>query len=154
MWREETSHGALPDLWTATAVCTPAAGGMLTTGEGYSRRSGGMKNQLCLIKKAALPGPGLSLRCTRATRPGAPLECPRCHSPMNVIAVISDLDEVKKILHHVVKIGRSPPGLGAPGWIQTSCNLSSVSLIAPGEYCVLRCLSAASERLPLDSMLW
>jgi hypothetical protein len=28
MWREETSHGALPDLWTAAVVCTPAAGGM------------------------------------------------------------------------------------------------------------------------------
>jgi hypothetical protein len=40
-----------------------------------------------------------------------PLECPRCHAPMNVIAVITDPDEVKKILRHLVKIGRSPPGL-------------------------------------------
>jgi len=30
---------------------------------------------------------------------------------MNVIAVITDLDEVKKILRHLVKIGRSPPGI-------------------------------------------
>ena len=40
-----------------------------------------------------------------------PLECPRCYAPMNVIAVITDPDEVKKILRHLVKIGRSPPGL-------------------------------------------
>jgi hypothetical protein len=40
-----------------------------------------------------------------------PLECPRCHSPMNVIAVITDPEEVHKILRHLVKIGRSPPGL-------------------------------------------
>ena len=72
---------------------------------------------------------------------------------MNVIAVITDPEEVRKILLHLVKIG---PGRAADrhrGWIQTSCNLLSVSLPAPGEYCVLRCLSAASERLPLDSRL-
>ena len=39
-----------------------------------------------------------------------PLECPRCHSPMNVIAVITDPQVVRKILRHLVKIGRSPPG--------------------------------------------
>ena len=39
-----------------------------------------------------------------------PLECPRCHSPMNVIAVITDPQEVRKMLRHLVKIGRSPPG--------------------------------------------
>jgi hypothetical protein len=51
---------------------------------------------------------------------------------MEVIAVITDPEEVRKILLHLVKIGRSPPGLTAPGWIQTSCNLLSVSLPAPG----------------------
>jgi len=40
-----------------------------------------------------------------------PLECTRCHSHMNVIAVITDPEEVHKILRHLVKIGRSPPGL-------------------------------------------
>ncbi len=40
-----------------------------------------------------------------------PLECPRCQSPMKVIAVITDPDEVRKILRHLVKVGRSPPGL-------------------------------------------
>jgi len=30
---------------------------------------------------------------------------------MNVIAVITDPEEVKKILRHLMKIGRSPPGL-------------------------------------------
>jgi hypothetical protein len=40
-----------------------------------------------------------------------PPECPRRHSPMNVIAVITEPEEVPKILRHLVKIGRSPPGL-------------------------------------------
>jgi len=40
-----------------------------------------------------------------------PLECPHCHSPMNVIVVITDPEEVRKILRHLVKTGRSPPGL-------------------------------------------
>ena len=39
-----------------------------------------------------------------------PLECPRCRSPMKVIAVITEPQEVCKILRHLVKIGRSPPG--------------------------------------------
>jgi len=39
-----------------------------------------------------------------------PLECPRCHSPMNVIAVIIEPEEVKKILRHLVKVG---PGRAA-----------------------------------------
>jgi hypothetical protein len=30
---------------------------------------------------------------------------------MNVIAVITDPEEVYKILRHLAKIGRSPPGL-------------------------------------------
>jgi len=30
---------------------------------------------------------------------------------MKVIAVITDPDEVKKILRHLVKVGRPPPGL-------------------------------------------
>jgi hypothetical protein len=30
---------------------------------------------------------------------------------MKVIAVITDPEEVKKILRHLVKVGRSPPGL-------------------------------------------
>lgn len=41
-----------------------------------------------------------------------PLEYVRCHSPMKVIAVITGSEEVQKILRHLAKIGRSPPGLG------------------------------------------
>jgi len=37
--------------------------------------------------------------------------CPRCGAPMKVLAVITDRHEAKKILRHLVKIGRSPPGL-------------------------------------------
>ncbi|GAH20361.1 unnamed protein product [marine sediment metagenome] len=37
--------------------------------------------------------------------------CPKCASPMKIIAVITDPEEVKKILRHLVKTGKSPPGL-------------------------------------------
>ncbi len=40
-----------------------------------------------------------------------PLSCTRCRSPMKVIAVITEPEEVKKILRHLVKVGRPPPGL-------------------------------------------
>ena len=40
-----------------------------------------------------------------------PLVCPRCGSQMKLIAVITDPSEVRKILRHLVKIGRAPPGL-------------------------------------------
>jgi hypothetical protein len=39
-----------------------------------------------------------------------PLVCPRCGSEMSFIAVITDPVEVRTILRHLVKIGRSPPG--------------------------------------------
>ena len=41
-----------------------------------------------------------------------PLICPRCSAQMRVLAVITEPEEVCKILRHLVKIGRSPPGLG------------------------------------------
>jgi hypothetical protein len=40
-----------------------------------------------------------------------PLVCCRCGSAMTVIAVITDPPEVRKILRHLVRIGRAPPGL-------------------------------------------
>jgi len=40
-----------------------------------------------------------------------PLVCPECGSPMRVIAVIQDRDEIKHILRHLIKIGRARPGL-------------------------------------------
>ena len=39
-----------------------------------------------------------------------PLVCPKCGAEMKVIAIIEDSHEVKRILRHLVKIGRSPPG--------------------------------------------
>jgi len=42
-----------------------------------------------------------------------PLLCPRCGSEMSLIAVITDPAEVRKILRHLLKIGRAPPGLDA-----------------------------------------
>ena len=41
----------------------------------------------------------------------SPLICSRCHSPMKVIAVIIDPAQVLKILMHLVKTERPPPGL-------------------------------------------
>jgi len=40
-----------------------------------------------------------------------PLVCPRCSPPMRILAVIIEPEEVRKILRHLVKIGRSPPGV-------------------------------------------
>jgi hypothetical protein len=42
-----------------------------------------------------------------------PLLCPRCGSEMRPVAIITDPAEVRKILRHLVKIGRAPPGLDA-----------------------------------------
>ena len=39
----------------------------------------------------------------------------RCSAQMRVLAVITEPEEVRKILRHLVKIGRSPPGLGVVG---------------------------------------
>ena len=40
-----------------------------------------------------------------------PLVCPTCNSRMRILAAITDPAEVKKILRHLIKIGRPPPGL-------------------------------------------
>jgi len=52
---------------------------------------------------------------------------------MNVIAVITDPQQVCKILLHLVKTGRRRPADLLRGGIQTSRNRQSVSLPAPGE---------------------
>ena len=39
-----------------------------------------------------------------------PAVCPKCGAEMKVIAVIEDPLEIRRILRHLVKIGRSPPG--------------------------------------------
>jgi hypothetical protein len=38
------------------------------------------------------------------------LTCIRCGSPMRILALITEPEELRKILRHLVKIGRSPPG--------------------------------------------
>jgi len=40
-----------------------------------------------------------------------PFHCPKCGSEMRVIAVIQDSAEIKRILKHLKKIGRAPPGV-------------------------------------------
>ena len=37
--------------------------------------------------------------------------CPRCGSPMKVLAVITDPQQVRRVLRHLIKIGAAPPGL-------------------------------------------
>jgi hypothetical protein len=39
-----------------------------------------------------------------------PMVCPKCGADMKVIAVIEDPEELRRILRHLVKIGRSPAG--------------------------------------------
>ena len=39
----------------------------------------------------------------------SPLVCPRCSCRMHILAVITNPGEVKKILRHLVQIGRPPP---------------------------------------------
>ncbi len=39
-----------------------------------------------------------------------PFACPKCGSEMKVIAIIQETEEIRRILAHLVKIGRSPPG--------------------------------------------
>ena len=38
-----------------------------------------------------------------------PLVCPCCGSEMKIIAFIFDPEEIRKIMTHLVKIGRPPP---------------------------------------------
>ena len=40
--------------------------------------------------------------------------CPKCGSKVRVVAVIFDKNEIDKILQHLIKIGRAPPGFEKP----------------------------------------
>ena len=40
-----------------------------------------------------------------------PFVCPKCSSDMEIIAIIMNPGEVRKILQHLDKIERSPPGI-------------------------------------------
>jgi hypothetical protein len=40
-----------------------------------------------------------------------PMICPQCGAGMKVIAIIQDTKEIKKIISHLIKIGRAPPGV-------------------------------------------
>ena len=42
-----------------------------------------------------------------------PLRCTRCGSQMRVLAVITDPQQVLRILRHLIKTGAAPPGLDA-----------------------------------------
>jgi hypothetical protein len=59
-----------------------------------------------------------------------PLVCPRCSSKMRVLAVITNPAEVNKILRHLIKIGRPPPGLEPARSKELTRPLLSVSPIS------------------------
>ena len=40
-----------------------------------------------------------------------PLCCTRCGSPMQVLAIITDPQQCRRILHYLIKTGAAPPGL-------------------------------------------
>ena len=40
-----------------------------------------------------------------------PFVCPKCGSEMRVIAIIQDVAEIRRILKHLKKVGRPPPGV-------------------------------------------
>ena len=40
-----------------------------------------------------------------------PLICRHCGSPMRILAVITEPQQVRKILLHLIKTGKAPPGL-------------------------------------------
>jgi hypothetical protein len=42
-----------------------------------------------------------------------PLICRHCGSPMRILAVITEAQQVRKILLHLSKTGKAPPGLDA-----------------------------------------
>ena len=42
-----------------------------------------------------------------------PMVYSRCGFPMRILAISTDPEEVNKILRHLVKTGKSPPGLDA-----------------------------------------
>ena len=42
-----------------------------------------------------------------------PLRCTRCGSQMRVLAVMTDPQQVLRILRHLIKTGAAPPGLDA-----------------------------------------
>lgn len=51
--------------------------------------------------------------------------CPKCVGDMNVIAIIKDQDELRRILRHLVKIGRLSP------WIRSRSAQLNVSSVTP-----------------------
>lgn len=49
----------------------------------------------------------------------APFVCPRCGSEMKILAVIMDPCEIKKILKHLVKTNKAPPGVDEKDLLDT-----------------------------------
>jgi hypothetical protein len=55
------------------------------------------------------PTEGRSARLLAKVYEVEPLACAKSGSEMKVIAVIQETEEIRRILAHLVKIGRSPP---------------------------------------------
>jgi len=66
-----------------------------------------------------------------------PFLCPWCGGEMKVIAVIMDPVEVEKILKHLVKTGKSPPGVS----VESSTHTLTPPLVSgerPGKQAIYR----------------
>ena len=60
---------------------------------------------------ATFPGKSTWARLIAKVYEVDPLVCTKCGGEMKVVAVIMDPVEVEKILRHLVKTGKSPPGV-------------------------------------------
>ncbi len=88
-----------PERWNATHQRVAAARGL-----GYEPLSDSEEDVAIDARKHAWA------RLLAKVYEVVPFISPRCGAEMKVIAIIEDPDELKRILRHLAKIGRSPPG--------------------------------------------
>jgi len=118
-WRRSyscrTSRGHWAIRWTRNSESYAAlhcrAGGLHVIGLGDFQLSSGLyfKENLKLFDSADFIA--LLTQHLSARRPVDPMDCGRCcpgcrTTPMRILAIITDPEEVKKILRHLVKTGR------------------------------------------------
>ena len=70
-----------------------------------------MTTRKSMLMPASVPGPDSWRKSTRAARPDRSVCMSEMRLKDGVIAVIEDPEEIKRILRHLVKINRGPPGL-------------------------------------------
>ena len=89
-------------------------------------------------------------RLLAKVHPAYPLVCGRCGSPMRILAVISEPEQVRRILRHLLKTGKAPPGLDPAS--ETDASLPYRSGIGPSLLAFFDCYHfflTAGNRLPI-----